>query len=147
MKIWLHFVFFEGFWKMAIRFGWSAREERHTRVSLKWDKESFGKMGIHLLFKTLITRSIVCLCVSNELWKCEFPKMGLGQNERSGKQSFCKFQMFLGSSVLWVSNLRTSSFRFLVHIKLHTFLLIRTPVGVDNETLKGNFKNEYVNSI
>ena len=73
--------------------------------------------------------------------------MGLGQNERSGKQSFCKFQMFLGSSVLWVSNLRTSSFRFLVHIKLHTFLLIRTPVGVDNETLKGNFKNEYVNSI
>ena len=35
MKIWLNFGFVEGFQKMAIGFGWSAREDRHTRVRPK----------------------------------------------------------------------------------------------------------------
>ena len=82
MKIWLNFGFVEGFQKMAIGFGWSAREERHTRVRPKWDEEGFGKMGIRRLVRTLINKLTVCLRVSNELWKCEFPKIGLGQNER-----------------------------------------------------------------
>ena len=78
MKIWLHFGFIEGFQKMVIGFGWLAHEERHTRVRPKCDVEGFGKMGIHCLVRTSINKSATCLCVSNELWKCEFPKMGLG---------------------------------------------------------------------
>ena len=63
MKICLDFGFVEGFRKILIKFGWSTREERHTKVRPKLDEDGFRKMGIHRLLKTLINRSIV----SNEL--------------------------------------------------------------------------------
>ena len=112
MKICLDFGFIEGFWKMPTGFGWPTREERHTRVMPKWDEDGSRKMGIHCLVRTSINRSVVYLRVSNELWKWEFSKIELGQNERNWQREFPKFQMFLGSGVLWVSDLITLSFKF-----------------------------------
>ena len=48
--------------------------------------------------------------------------------------------MFLRSVVLWVSDLITSSFRFLVFIKI-----VHLPTN--REILKGNFENANLNSI
>ena len=96
--------FIEGFWKILIGFGWSTREERHTRVRPKWDEDDFGKMGIHHLVRTSINESAAYLHVSNELWKWEFSDIGLGQNKRKWQRKFPNFQMFLKSGVLWVSD-------------------------------------------
>ena len=88
MKICLNFGFIEGFRKMFIGFGWLACEKRHIRVRLKWDKDGFGNMGIHRLVWTSINRLTVYLRVSNEVWKCEFPEIGLGKNKRKWHRKF-----------------------------------------------------------
>ena len=67
MKICLNFGFIKGFRKMPIGFGWSTREERHTRVRPKANEDGFGKMGIHRLVRTSINTSIAYLRVLNEL--------------------------------------------------------------------------------
>ena len=141
-RLWLRWRFSEDAYRV-----WVVNSWRHTRVRPKWDEDGVRKMDIHRLVRMSINRSTAYLRVSNELWKWEFFEIRLGQNERKWQREFPKFQMFLESSVLWVSDLITSSFRFLVLIKLHTFLLTWTPVAADKKTLNDNFGNAYLNNM
>ena len=147
MKICLDFGFIEDFGKMPIKFGWSTYEETHTRVRPKCDVEGFGKMGIHCLVRTSINRLTVYLRVSNEVWKCEFPEIGLGKNKRKWHRKFPQISNVSRVGCFVGFKFDNFKFQILVLIKLHTFLLTWTSMATDRETLKNNFGNAYVNSI